>query len=80
MNWTLLGIFDLAGTIAFAISGAFVGIHKRMDVFGVNVLADQMPDIFLKHIYALAAMPVACPCFCGSGCRHPGESPCWADL
>lgn len=39
MNWTLLGIFDLAGTIAFAISGSFVGIHKKMDIFGVNVLA-----------------------------------------
>lgn len=39
MNWSLLGIFDLVGTIAFAISGAFVGIHKKMDVFGVNVLA-----------------------------------------
>lgn len=39
MSWTLLGIFDLIGTIAFAISGAFVGIHKQMDIFGVNVLA-----------------------------------------
>lgn len=39
MPWTLLGIFDLIGTIAFAISGAFVGIHKEMDIFGVNVLA-----------------------------------------
>lgn len=39
MPWTLLDFFDLVGTIAFAISGAFVGIHKEMDVFGVNVLA-----------------------------------------
>ncbi len=36
---TLLSLFDLIGTIAFAISGAFVGIHKKMDIFGVNVLA-----------------------------------------
>lgn len=39
MPWTLLDFFDLVGTIAFAISGAFVGIHKEMDIFGVNVLA-----------------------------------------
>ena len=39
MNWTLLGIFDLTGTIAFAISGAFVAIRKKMDIFGVIVLA-----------------------------------------
>lgn len=35
----LLLIFDFIGTIAFAISGAFVGIKKKMDIFGVNVLA-----------------------------------------
>lgn len=39
MSWSLLFLFDLIGTIAFAISGAFVGIRKGMDVFGVNVLA-----------------------------------------
>lgn len=39
MSVTLLSFFDLIGTIAFAISGAFVGIHKKMDIFGVNVLA-----------------------------------------
>lgn len=39
MPWTLLDCFDLVGTIAFAISGAFVGIKKEMDIFGVNVLA-----------------------------------------
>lgn len=39
MPWSLLFLFDLIGTIAFAISGAFVGIRKEMDIFGVNVLA-----------------------------------------
>ena len=39
MPWTLLFLFDLIGTIAFAISGAFVAIGKEMDIFGVNVLA-----------------------------------------
>ena len=39
MPWSLLFLFDLIGTIAFSISGAFVGIRKGMDIFGVNVLA-----------------------------------------
>ena len=32
-------VFDILGTIAFAISGAMVGISKRMDIFGIAVLA-----------------------------------------
>ena len=39
MPITLLTLFDFIGTVAFAISGALVGIHKKMDIFGVNVLA-----------------------------------------
>ena len=39
MPWTLLAVFDLIGTIAFAISGAFVAIRNDMDLFGVNALA-----------------------------------------
>ena len=31
-------IFELIGTVAFAASGALVGIHKDMDVFGVCIL------------------------------------------
>lgn len=31
--------FDLVGTIAFAISGTLVGIGRRMDIFGMAVLA-----------------------------------------
>lgn len=34
--WTF---FEIAGTIAFAISGALVGISRRMDIFGILVLA-----------------------------------------
>lgn len=34
--WTF---FEIAGTIAFAISGALVGISRRMDIFGMLVLA-----------------------------------------
>ena len=39
MNTTFLPAIDLLGTIAFAISGAFAGVHKDMDLFGINVLA-----------------------------------------
>lgn len=39
MSFTLLAIFDFIGTVAFAISGAITGIQKRMDIFGVNILA-----------------------------------------
>ena len=39
MPVTLLTLFDFIGTVAFAISGALVGVHKKMDIFGVNVLA-----------------------------------------
>ena len=33
------GIFDIMGTIAFAISGAMVAIQRKMDIFGTIVLA-----------------------------------------
>ena len=33
--WTA---FEIVGTIAFAISGALVGIGRRMDIFGLIVL------------------------------------------
>lgn len=36
MTWIL---FDWAGTVAFAVSGAMVGLSRRMDIFGVIVLA-----------------------------------------
>ena len=32
-------VFDIMGTIAFAVSGAMVAIEKRMDIFGIMVLA-----------------------------------------
>ena len=38
--WILYGIlFDMIGTIAFAISGALVGVARKMDIFGMAVLA-----------------------------------------
>ncbi|HZO23635.1 MAG TPA: trimeric intracellular cation channel family protein [Steroidobacteraceae bacterium] len=36
---TLVTVLDLCGTFAFAVSGAMAGVAKRLDVFGVLVLA-----------------------------------------
>jgi uncharacterized membrane protein YeiH len=36
---TLFSIFDFAGTFVFAISGATAGVRRRLDLFGVLVLA-----------------------------------------
>ncbi len=36
---TAWSVFEITGIIAFAISGALTGIQKRLDVFGVLVLA-----------------------------------------
>jgi len=35
----LLNTFEIIGTIAFAISGALIGIRKKLDLFGVIFLA-----------------------------------------
>lgn len=35
---TFLFVFEMAGTIAFAASGAILGIRKGMDVFGICIL------------------------------------------
>lgn len=75
MSLSLLTVFDLIGTIAFSISGAFVGIRKEMDIFGVNVLAmttacgggvmrdliigDVPPKMFRNPVYAIIALIVA---------------------
>lgn len=39
MALSFIFIMDIIGTIAFAISGAMVAIKKKMDIFGVNILA-----------------------------------------
>ena len=35
----LWNLFEIAGTVSFAVSGAIVGMVKNMDVFGITVLA-----------------------------------------
>lgn len=75
MSLTLLEIFDFIGTVAFAISGAITGIHKKMDIFGVNILAivtacgggvirdiimgNFPPQMFINPFYVLVAAIVA---------------------
>ena len=39
MTSPLFLIFEILGTVAFAVSGALVGISKKMDMFGIIVLA-----------------------------------------
>jgi uncharacterized membrane protein YeiH len=38
MSRTLLLIFEIIGTISFAVSGAMTAINKKMDIFGVIIL------------------------------------------
>ncbi len=80
MAITLIEIFDFIGTVAFAISGAFTGIKKKMDIFGVNILAILTacggglirditigkipPQMFLNPFYVIVAVVVANIVFC----------------
>lgn len=75
MSVLLLAIFDFIGTVAFSISGAITGIHKKMDIFGVNILAIMTacggglmrdivmgnfpPRMFVNPFYVLVAAIVA---------------------
>lgn len=75
MSETLLLIFELIGTVAFAASGAITGLSKKMDIFGVTtlgvvtsvgggvirdvILGITPPATFSKPIYALVAIAVS---------------------
>ncbi len=75
MSISLLAIFDFIGTVAFAISGAITGIHKKMDIFGVNILAiitacgggltrdivmgNFPPQMFIDPFYVIVAAIIA---------------------
>ena len=68
-------ILELIGTVAFAISGAVVGIRRNMDIFGVcvlglttacggglvrDVLLGRLPPaMFCESVYALTALAAA---------------------
>ena len=64
-------LFDIIGTLAFAVSGALVGISRRMDIFGISVLAlatavgggmirdvlaQRMPVVLYAEVYAAASL------------------------
>lgn len=71
MNELILLCMEMVGTVAFALSGAMTALRRQMDLLGVMILglitavgggvlrdslAGNVPYIFRKHIYALAAL------------------------
>ena len=72
--------FEIAGTVAFASSGAVLAIKKRMDLFGVCtlgivtavggglcrdlVLGNIPPTMFVKPVYTLVAVITSIIIFC----------------
>lgn len=72
-------IIEMIGTVAFASSGAMIGIRKNMDIFGINVLAVTTalggglirdlvlginpPNMFRDSSYALVSVITACLLF-----------------
>lgn len=72
MSQIILIIFELIGTVAFAVSGALTAIRQKMDVFGIVtlgiitavgggvirdlVLGNTPPETFKNPIYAVVAI------------------------
>lgn len=72
-------IMEMLGTVAFAASGAMVGVERKMDIFGVGVLGvvtavgggvirDVIlgiipPSVFQHSIYAMVAVITSCVVF-----------------
>lgn len=77
----LLNIFDILGTIAFAISGALIGMQKKLDLFGVVflgiitatgggmfrdiILGQTPPSAFVKPTYCILSIVVSLLAFYG---------------
>lgn len=75
MTSTILLVFELIGTVAFAASGAIVALSKKMDIFGVAtlgvvtavgggvirdlILGNTPPATFQNPLYALVAIGVS---------------------
>ena len=71
----LIKILEFIGTVAFAASGAMVGLSKKMDIFGIAalgtvtavgggvirdlVLGNTPPATFQNPVYALTAIAVS---------------------
>ena len=72
---TFIFLMEIAGTIAFSVSGALIGIEKKMDIFGVTILGlttavgggvirdliigSTPPQTFQNPVYAMVAIIVA---------------------
>ena len=72
-------IMEMAGTVAFAASGAMVGVERNMDIFGVSVLGVATavgggmirdivlgvipPAVFRNPVYALVSVLASCIVF-----------------
>ena len=88
---TLTFVFELIGTVAFAISGAITGLKKKMDIFGVVILAvvtavgggairdivlgNTPPMTFRSPVYALVAIATGILTFIPAVRRLAGKNP-----
>lgn len=88
---TLAFVFELFGTVAFAISGAITGLKKKMDIFGVVILAvvtavgggairdivlgNTPPMTFRNPVYALVAVATGILTFIPAVRRLAGKNP-----
>lgn len=79
MNSTIIFIMEIIGVIAFAASGAMVGIKKNMDIFGIAVLGVvtsvgggiirdlvlgiNPPKVFNNPVYVIVALITSCILF-----------------
>ena len=68
----MMAVFDIIGTIAFAIVGALIGVQKKLDIFGVTIFAlatavgggivrdivitNTPPMAFRSNIYAVVSV------------------------
>ncbi|MDA3921005.1 MAG: trimeric intracellular cation channel family protein [Salinisphaera sp.] len=57
----LLSVLDIVGTFVFAISGAMAGVYKRLDMFGIAVLAFATGTVggIFRDLLIGAAPPLA---------------------
>ncbi len=66
---SMIFIMEVVGTIAFASSGAMVGIRKSMDVFGGGgiirdlILGITPPNVFRNYIYVTISILTSCILF-----------------
>lgn len=88
---TLTFVFELFGTVAFAISGAITGLKKKMDIFGVVILAvvtavgggairdivlgNTPPMTFRNPVYALVAVATGILVFIPAVRKLPSKNP-----